>query len=198
MKIWWGIGKNTSLAFVFSVSGPYKHAWCGGMQSPFNIHPIQNWGSRSDTEKVLGTAYPPFHSQGKDNPVTRINIQRKEIFCISQFQVKFTLWNWVSLFLTQPGLHGLWGQRFCLVNNSWQHQPRQNVYCSFLTDVKNTYPLELLQKCWLNPTFCKFLIVAFAVYLKMKQKKVEIPSPGESRNSTVSHRKKHNFILWHA
>lgn len=46
--------------------------------------------------------------------------------------------------------------------------------------------------------FANLVIVAFAVYLKMKQNKVQIPPPGESRNSTVGHRKKHKFILWHA
>lgn len=149
MKIWWEIWKNTSLIFVFSVSGPYKQrfAGCGGMQSSLNIHPIQNW-RKSDTEKVLGNAYPTFHLQSKDNPVTCINIQRKQIFCISKFQVKFTPWNWLW---ECPGFHGLWGQRFCLVNNSWHHKPRLNVYSSFLTDVRNTYPLKLLQKWWLKP-----------------------------------------------
>lgn len=58
-----------------------------------NAHPIQNWRSKSNIEEVLGNAYPPFLSQSKDIPVTYINIQRKEIFCRSRFQVKFTLWN---------------------------------------------------------------------------------------------------------
>lgn len=95
MKIWWEIRKNTSFAFLFSVSGPYKQrfAGCGGMQPSLNIHPIQNWRSRSNTEEVLGNAYPPFHSQSKNIPVTCLNIQRKGIFCRSTFQVWFTLWN---------------------------------------------------------------------------------------------------------
>lgn len=66
-----------------------------------NIHPIQNWRSRSNTEEVLGNAYPPFHSQSKDVPYT--NIQRKGIFCRSGFsELHFTETDFGSVPLCDP------------------------------------------------------------------------------------------------
>lgn len=81
--------KKHILCSVPSVSDLYRglqDVW--GIQSSLNIHPTQNWRIRSNTEKFLGSDYPPFHPWSKN---FQLPVREKGVFCRSTSQVKFML-----------------------------------------------------------------------------------------------------------